>query len=353
MVHGALVVSGAMSTPDRRRNGSQASCEPCRKGKIRCDHQKPVCAPCRRRSRESRCFYHPAPLTRQRASVSTGSIPNETIRRLDDITEPVSNEGESTQVEESCTTTVSAARAPPARVPAWSFMYNEHPDSGLPSQPFVPDCPKDKEEKLEAIQEITSLLRSFSLIETLIEEYFSFSQAAIVPRPVVRQLFESIKKNIRSSYQDALKSREVECDISSFTATLLRSRSVAVSVTSSLDLEAFCALFSGPRLRVETLGLMYTIAARSYLYSRRRDDKILDSLVQHLVRCSNLSLRLSRELAGQDTNDLIAWLGLENVQLTSLLEGHGSMYRLLQRGRLYLTNTDTYNTRFERLAATR
>lgn len=206
-------------------------------------------------------------------------------------------------------------------------MYNEHPDSGLPSQPFVPECQKNSEENLAAIQEIVSLLRYFSLIERLIEEYFSFSQAAIVPRPVVRQLFESIKSRVCDSVhmQDSLKSKQSSGDIPELTATLLRSKSETAVITSFLDLGGFCALFSGPRLRVETLGLMYTIAARSYLYSRRRDDKSLDNLVQQLIRCSNLSLRLSHELAAQDTNDVIIWLGLENVQLTSLLEGHGSM----------------------------
>lgn len=314
-----------MSTPDRRRNGSQASCEPCRKGKIRCDHQKPVCASCRRRSREARCFYHPAPLTRQRASASTRPITNATITELDDLVEPASVEDDSTQVGDSCAATISAGSSP--RVAAWSFMYNEHPDSGLPSQPFVPECQKNSEENLAAIQEIVSLLRYFSLIERLIEEYFSFSQAAIVPRPVVRQLFASIKDSVCDSVhmQDSLKPKQSSGDIPELNATLLRSKSETAVITSFLDLGAFCALFSGPRLRVETLGLMYTIAARSYLYSRRRDDKSLDNLVQQLIRCSNLSLRLSHELAAQDTNDVIVWLGLEHVQLTSLLEGHGSM----------------------------
>lgn len=315
-----------MSTPNRRRNGSQASCEPCRKGKIRCDHQKPVCAPCRRRSREARCFYHPAPLTRQRASASTRTAANETIGQVGDLVEPTSVEDNSTQLGDSCTATVSAGSIP--RVAAWSFMYNEHPDSGLPSQPFRPECQKNSEEKLAAIQEIVSLLRYFSLIERLIEEYFSFSQAAIVPRPVVRQLFECIKSSVYESdsaqSHDTLKSKQSSGIIPDLTATLLRSRSETAAITSSLDLGGFCALFSGPRLRMETLGLMYTIAARSYLYSRRRDDKKIDSLVQQMIRCSNLSLRLSHELAAQDTNDVIIWLGLENVQLTSLLEGHGS-----------------------------
>ncbi|KAI0119816.1 hypothetical protein F4814DRAFT_439266 [Daldinia grandis] len=53
-----------MSTTSRRRNGSQASCERCRKAKIRCDRQKPIYAPCRRRGLESQCWYHPAPLAK-------------------------------------------------------------------------------------------------------------------------------------------------------------------------------------------------------------------------------------------------------------------------------------------------
>lgn len=47
----------------RRRNGKPASCEPCRKDKVRCDHAHPVCSRCLWRGSTSRCFY-PAPLTR-------------------------------------------------------------------------------------------------------------------------------------------------------------------------------------------------------------------------------------------------------------------------------------------------
>lgn len=55
-----------MSTPSRRRNHSLASCEPCRKSKTRCDHRKPICASCQRRGLQ--CWYHPAPMTKQRNS---------------------------------------------------------------------------------------------------------------------------------------------------------------------------------------------------------------------------------------------------------------------------------------------
>jgi hypothetical protein len=42
--------------------------EQCRKHKIRCDHEMPVCGRCKRRKLEAQCHYHPAPLTRPTTS---------------------------------------------------------------------------------------------------------------------------------------------------------------------------------------------------------------------------------------------------------------------------------------------
>jgi hypothetical protein len=50
-----------------RRNGRPKACEPCRKGKIACDHALPFCGRCTRRRLTSRCIYHPAPMTRNKA----------------------------------------------------------------------------------------------------------------------------------------------------------------------------------------------------------------------------------------------------------------------------------------------
>lgn len=57
-----------MTTP--RRNGQLSSCEPCRKSKLRCDHQSPICGRCLSSGQTERCFYHPAPLTQPRARAS-------------------------------------------------------------------------------------------------------------------------------------------------------------------------------------------------------------------------------------------------------------------------------------------
>ncbi|CAD6442398.1 eb8b5430-7304-452f-80fd-fe00326a02f7-CDS [Sclerotinia trifoliorum] len=50
----------------RRRNGKRPSCEPCRKGKLACGHELPVCGRCVKRGLEERCWYHPAPMSRGR-----------------------------------------------------------------------------------------------------------------------------------------------------------------------------------------------------------------------------------------------------------------------------------------------
>ncbi|KAF2265082.1 hypothetical protein CC78DRAFT_211996 [Lojkania enalia] len=49
---------------NHRRNGKLQACEPCRKGKLRCDHMMPTCGRCARRARHNQCIYHPAPLTK-------------------------------------------------------------------------------------------------------------------------------------------------------------------------------------------------------------------------------------------------------------------------------------------------
>ncbi|KAF1978978.1 hypothetical protein BU23DRAFT_524667 [Bimuria novae-zelandiae CBS 107.79] len=67
-----------------RRNGKLQSCEPCRKGKLRCDHMTPTCGRCARRNKANQCVYHPAPLTK-RAIVPTPTSESETTSPPDTV----------------------------------------------------------------------------------------------------------------------------------------------------------------------------------------------------------------------------------------------------------------------------
>ena len=177
------------------------------------------------------------------------------------------------------------------------------------------------------MEDIVSHLKLLPVIEKRLQEYYSFSQVALVPRLLMLQLIASIRIGLAASgYTKEEKTEELSVHhCSRLAEDLLRSSSSEVVITLDLDLEAFCALFSGANLRIETLGLLYTMAARSSLYAvgHGHDKYQDDGFIREMGWCGNLSLRLARELAPQ-TTDLMTWLAYENLQLTTLFEGDAS-----------------------------
>lgn len=77
----------------RRRNGSQQACEPCRKGKIACDHALPVCGRCKRRKTFAQCQYINAPMSKARGPVGSVSVPPALSRRTSSTVSPVTSAG--------------------------------------------------------------------------------------------------------------------------------------------------------------------------------------------------------------------------------------------------------------------
>ncbi|KAK3934599.1 hypothetical protein QBC46DRAFT_426569 [Diplogelasinospora grovesii] len=307
-----------MSTTGRRRNGSQASCEPCRRGKTRCDHQKPICAGCRRRGLEAQCWYHPAPLTKQRGS----QRPTPPTPTAQNAVEQGGLMGSVSTCRDAADRNDSAERAP--KFHTWPFILNDA--NGATSQALIHEIHDKKayEERLAATEEIVSELRFLALIEKLLHEWLSYSQVALGPRPLILQLVAGIRTDPATSGCVSEDTADYVHNVTQLAKDVLRSSSSEVAVAPSLDLEGFCALFSGANLRVETLGLLYTTAARSYLARADADERRHDLFTRGMIRCSNLSLRLARDLAAQ-TNDLIIWLAHENLQLTTLLEGDASL----------------------------
>ncbi|KAJ5692887.1 hypothetical protein N7462_002310 [Penicillium macrosclerotiorum] len=67
-----------LTGPRRRHNGQPQACEPCRKAKVRCDHSSPKCARCVLRSLT--CVYHPAPMTKRRPPTSPTTSSFDAVR---------------------------------------------------------------------------------------------------------------------------------------------------------------------------------------------------------------------------------------------------------------------------------
>lgn len=82
-------------------------------------------------------------------------------------------------------------------------------------------------------------------------------------------------------------------------------------------------MYNGESLRLETVGLIYSIAARSCTLGLGRDDEKREDFVQAMFRCSTTCLRLVRDIAPQ-INDATVWLAYENLLLTMSIHGDAS-----------------------------
>ncbi len=178
---------------------------------------------------------------------------------------------------------------------------------------------------LTTMKEIVSQLKYIPLIEKRLHQYYSFKQNPLVPKPVVWHLLGTLRSDLVSSgYVLGETEDRVELNnVSELSEAVLRSSSTEVVITPSIELDGFFALFCGTNLRVETIGLCYTMAARASLFWAGHDDDKDDVFVQDMIWYSKLSLELSRELSPQST-DFIIWLANENCQLRSFLEGDAS-----------------------------
>ena len=187
---------------------------------------------------------------------------------------------------------------------------------------------KAYEAHLVTMKEIVSQLRYLPVIEKCLHQYYSFQHNALVPKPVVLHLLEGLRTDLVSSgHVLGEKEERIELvNISDISEAVLLSSSTEVVLTPSLDLHGFSALFCGANLRAETIGLLYTMAARSSAFFADRDEDKDGAFVQDMIWYSTLSLRLARDLAPQST-DVIIWLANENGLLRSFLEGDASESR--------------------------
>ena len=297
-----------MSTPDRRRNRSLASCEPCRKGKIRCDHQKPICGSCSRRQAQSECWYHPAPLTKQTPRVIRASGVSRRQRKAFPR-----GSGEPSDVSINIPTSLASY-----------FTADESILGSSGTSRPISNEPTAHGEQISTLIHIVSWLENLPLIERLLNRYFASTFNALLAKPVVLQTVASLREFLSSSgyIQQEAEQQIVIRDIHQLAAHVFRASLSEIQLTSSMSLQDFCAELSGENLRVETLGFLYTVAARASVYDTQKMPES-KKFMQEMSWYSNASLHLAREIAPQ-TSDMIIWLALDNLQLITMLEGDAS-----------------------------
>ncbi|THV68196.1 hypothetical protein D6D28_06904 [Aureobasidium pullulans] len=327
-----------MSASASRKNGKQASCEPCRRGKVRCDHHVPTCDRCRRRNMSSECYYHPAPLTRPSKRMRLSSLEDDavdtagtvgqagsvaTILPRDDTC--VDAGGRQADLETRLHSIPDANATPPTTLPLLSLQSLDDTSARfVPATAVYDDRGNETlEGDLLSIIQILELLEHSGIIRKLVLEYYRLGQIAVVPSQLVLPVLSDLEQLHENILHQRAMSDDAACrsTLRGVAQTILHATKSKSPITSATPLAEFRGFYSGPNLRVETIGLIFTMAARASRLGLTADTGDNHYFVQAMFQCSARCLHLARELA-TEMSDVMVWLSYENLRLTTSIQGY-------------------------------
>lgn len=278
-----------------RRDGKQASCEACRKGNIRCDHHRPICDRCRRRKMKPQCWYHPAPSNGSQIPFSRSPLRNRE-------TQPSST----TDNQACATSTDSQADNAGSLFEPTSYIAPGSNDADV-----VEECGQVSHNKNVAmVVNILSHLRRMVQLEELVERYCATSQTAIVPALVILTAVSNIKRHAQPVLDDTGNGNDMMIELA---------RKVMSSTSTQVNVPFFG---NSEDIRLETVGLFYALAARSYVHGfsfdvvYQRDNEFIDAMLKSSTEC----LHISRGVVPR-IQDATVWLAYENLLLTTYVHG--------------------------------
>ncbi|KAL4996596.1 hypothetical protein BDV10DRAFT_195781 [Aspergillus recurvatus] len=316
----------------RRRNGQAASCEPCRKDKVRCDHGLPICGRCQKRDTASHCYYHPAPLTRDRASPArqlgrqrVSRSARRTVPKAPQIASPTPS-----SVEITIRNPETDQAHPPGYFGPTSFVstFADGSESTLTPSTHGSQALGNRHSFLPSywVSETTkmlSILTEGPTIERLVSDFYGATQSAILPTAFVLSLMAEVRGYIKQS--------ETPQTLHEKTAQILKSTAQRPRITSNIMGKVFHKLFSGKHMRLEIIGIVYAIAGRASFFGFAQDkfpafagnafaDRFKFS--RKMLTASETAVQLCRMLT--PVNDLTAWMLYENWLLSCMFHGDSS-----------------------------
>ncbi|PWY90199.1 putative C6 transcription factor [Aspergillus heteromorphus CBS 117.55] len=300
-------------SPAVRRNGSLQSCEPCRKSKQRCDHGRPVCARCTTKKIAARCFYHPAPMTKQAAARRAAFPP------------------QSQGLAQHSSTTAQPPHAPiesPAAYPGYlgSTSYTailaeyrtelalEAEDSTV-SDPFARSIDPGR---LQSGLKLLKLLHNLRICDNLLRRYYSRVLVAVIPEVIVT----SIMRSIRDILDNLDTGQDMEGQLEDLVGKISQNTSRPLSTRGLMTVEQYCATFTGGNLRWEAIGIVFATSGISLMSTPdsdpdlnqvATDNQTRDRLRAQLVEASGTCLSLCDQASS--VNELLGFCQYNDMAL--------------------------------------
>ncbi|KAB8258839.1 hypothetical protein BDV32DRAFT_150929 [Aspergillus pseudonomiae] len=320
-----------------RKNGKPISCEPCRISKIRCDHQQPTCRRCDVRGLSSKCYYHPAPLTRPRkkAQAPRSVSPVNPSRADDEALETSTSPDDSivpTGPQIGLTSTSQLTY-----LGSTSFMSAFHRDQrdmslSTPKTAHASTLRKAwSADFTHVFPRLVQLLRPLRLYEDLITDKYHRSPFTVIPAPLVLTPLRLLRNHWD---REGWPHEGLGSQITQNTATNV------IKVEANMTTHRFYRLFTGVNLRWEFVGLIFALAGLgasiscpSPLFSLNGKDEISpDAFAMEMAAASHACIEICRQY--DNVNDLVVWLQYTYFVLGSNIDGETNHHIYAQFGDL-------------------
>ncbi|KAI9038829.1 fungal specific transcription factor domain-containing protein [Aspergillus affinis] len=243
-----------------------------------------------------------------------------------------SSEGINSQTEEPFCTSATDKALPTGYLGPTSFVATFEDDREFVSSPSDV-LRQDGAERLAALPglspywvhkagEVLNCLKDFTTISQLVEEYYNISQAAVIPAPLVMNPLIRVKAAVEEWQVHGYQTSDQA-------TTILANTAQPFQIPPMVEANEFYELFTGSRLRLEIVGVIYAIAGRTSMFSLARDRLpstnwlvVREKFARRMMVASDIILQICRILT--PVNDLTIWLMYENLLLSSVVHGDSS-----------------------------
>ncbi|KAL3429951.1 hypothetical protein BDV09DRAFT_31436 [Aspergillus tetrazonus] len=344
------------STPAIRRNGLLQSCEPCRKSKLKCDHGRPICGRCIAKNITQRCFYHPAPMTKD-ASQLRSQRPAKRPRTESSLTpSPESTSASGTAYASASASTVQyglrleAADQRPSTTPGYlgstsfSAVFSEHrANISFEEGNHAPDGVLSKltdRYRLESGLEVIKFLYRNNIWEILIRKFYAGHLMAVVSNLIIRAIIISLRRIF-----DAIdREEDVEKQLRDLVQRIFQSSAHPLTSHASMTVEEYFASFTDENLRWEVVGLVLATAGIAMMSTSDDDPDVLrvapdaqgaEMLRSRLVEASRTCLLFCATAAS--VNELLGFYQYNDMLLRTQYYGDTSYAAWRKLGNLTAT----------------
>ncbi|CAG8145130.1 unnamed protein product [Penicillium nalgiovense] len=329
------------ASPATRKNGTLQSCEPCRRSKQRCDHDRPVCRRCTAKRISDKCFYHPAPMTRRRPSDPVN--PAIVSSRL--TSQPTSNASSpsSGSLGNGCS---FAPLEPPSALPGYlgstsysavltehrseiSFEAEESTDSsaGLVVEP----------DRLQSGVDVLRFLHNLTMYDMLVTRYYARTSNVIVPKIVIHELVRSVRQIFAGFSGDPT------AQLQELANQMFQNTSRPMRTHKSMSVGEYCSSFTGRNLRWEALGSIFALCGMQLIITPDNDPDITqgsdartkDQLLEQVTVISTICLGFCDQASS--ANELLAMLQYNDAMLRTQQYGDSSYQAWRRLGDLVST----------------